>query len=69
MANGLNFNIEMSVPGSSSLYSGASPADNVAAETDAQRKKRLAALQAARGLPSGSMSSLAQGYGAALGSQ
>jgi hypothetical protein len=59
-----------SVAGTSSLYSGASPADSVASETADQRRRRLQALQAAQKLPGGGngTSSLAQGYGAALGS-
>jgi hypothetical protein len=57
--------IGMSVPGASSLMSGASMADQVGAETDEQRRKRLQALQASKQLPVG-MSSLAAGYGAAL---
>jgi hypothetical protein len=57
--------IGMSVPGASSLFP-PSPADQVAGESEEERKRRLQKLQAARQLPSGS-SSLAQGYGAALG--
>jgi hypothetical protein len=63
MANGLN--IGMSVPGAASLGM-SNPADQVANETEEQRKKRLAALQAAsRALPG--VSSLGLGYGAATG--
>lgn len=58
--------IGMSVPGASSLMP-QSPADQVAGETEEQRRKRLQKLQAARQLPAGA-SSLAQNYGAALGS-
>jgi hypothetical protein len=62
MANGLN--IGMSVPGAASL--GMNPSDQVANETEEQRKKRLQALQAAsRALPG--VSSLGLGYGAATG--
>lgn len=58
--------IGMSVPGASSLMSGApSLSDQVAGETDDQRRKRLQALQASKQLPVG-MSSLADGYGSAL---
>lgn len=57
--------IGMSVPGASSLFPG-SPADQVAGETEEERRKRLQKLQAARQLPVGA-ASLAQGYGAALG--
>lgn len=42
-------------------------ADQVAGETEEQRRKRLQMLQAARQLPVG-QSSLGAGYGAALGS-
>ncbi len=55
--------IGMSVPGASSLMG--SPADQVAGETEEQRKKRLKAMQDAKQLPVG-MSSLADGYGSAL---
>lgn len=58
--------IGMSVPGATSLMSQQSPADQVAGETEEQRKKRLQKLQAARQLPAG-VSSLGQGYGSALG--
>jgi len=61
--------IGMAVPGASSLYSGASIAQQVQGETEDERRKRLQKVQAARGLPSGSMSSLAGGYGAAIGAQ
>ena len=57
--------IGMSVPGASSLMS---PADQVGAETEEERRKRLQKLQAARQLPVGG-ASLAQGYGAAFGTQ
>jgi hypothetical protein len=66
MANGLNFNIGMSVPGASSLYNAPSMASQVQNETEEQRNRRLQAIAASRQLPSGSMSSLAFGYGAAL---
>ena len=52
--------IGTSVPGASSLYSGASLAEQVQGETEEQRRKRLQALQAAQRLPSGSRSSLAK---------
>jgi hypothetical protein len=55
--------IGMSVPGASSLMP--SPADQVAGETDDERKKRLQQLQASKQLPVGA-SSLADGYGSAL---
>ena len=59
--------IGMAVPGASSLMSAgaSSPADQVAGETEEERRKRLQKLQAARQLPVGG-ASLAQGYGAAL---
>jgi hypothetical protein len=41
-------------------------AGQVAGETEELRKKRLAAMQASKGLPTDGMSSLAVGYGAAL---
>jgi len=44
MANGLNFNIGMSVPGASSLYNAPSAADQVQNETAEQRRKRLQAM-------------------------
>ena len=58
--------IGMSVPGASNLM-GAPPSigDQVAGETEDQRRKRLQALQASKQLPVG-MSSLADGYGSAL---
>lgn len=58
----------MPVPGASALMAPQQPslADQVAGETEEQRKKRLAALAASKQLPVG-MSSLADGYGAALG--
>jgi hypothetical protein len=54
-------------PGASALMDGAAPSlsDQVAGETEEQRKKRLQAMQASRQLPVG-MSSLADGYGSAL---
>jgi hypothetical protein len=56
----------MPVPAGSALMSSTpSPADQVAGETAEARRKRLQAIQAARGMPAG-LSSLAQGYGAAL---
>lgn len=62
-------NIGMSVPGATALMPSSagqsSPADQVAGETEEERKKRLQKLQAARQLPVGG-ASLAQGYGAAL---
>lgn len=57
--------IGMAVPGATQLMP-PSPADQVAGETEEQRKKRLQKLQAAQQLPVGA-ASLAQGYGAALG--
>lgn len=58
-------NIGMSVPGASSLMDAPSMADQVAGETEEQRRKRLAGMQAAKQLPVG-MSSLADGYGSAM---
>lgn len=58
--------IGMSVPGASDLMGRNSTADQVAGETEEQRKKRLQRLQAAQQLPAG-VSSLGQGYGSALG--
>ena len=55
--------IGMSVPGASALMS---PAQQVAGETEEQRRKRLQQMQNAKQLPAG-MSSLADGYGSALG--
>ena len=57
--------IGMSVPGASALMP-PSPADQVAGETEEERRKRLQKLQAARQLPVG-QSAIGQGYGAALG--
>jgi hypothetical protein len=57
--------IGMSVPGSMTDAQ-SSLAQQVQGETDEERKKRLAQLRAAQGLPAG-VSSLAQGYGSALG--
>jgi hypothetical protein len=55
-----------SAPGSgSSLLDQPSIAGQVAGETEDERRKRLAALQASKQLPAG-MSSLAAGYGSAL---
>jgi hypothetical protein len=45
---------------------GLSMADQVSGEEEQQRRKRMAALQSSSQLPSG-MSSLAEGYGSALG--
>jgi len=53
--------------GSMSLHAAPSLAQNVQAETEDERRWRLQKLQAAQRLPSGGMSSLASGYGAALG--
>lgn len=55
----------MSVPGASPLANGAGLADQVAGESEEQRKKRLAALRASQQMPTG-MSSLADGYGDAI---
>lgn len=58
--------IGMSVPGASSLMTGApSIGDQVAGETDEQRRKRLQQLAASKQLPVG-MSSLAADYGSAI---
>jgi hypothetical protein len=57
--------IGQSVGASSLMEGGPSLSDQVAGETEEQRKKRLAGMQAARQLPVG-MSSLADGYGSAL---
>lgn len=56
--------IGMSVPGASSLTP-PSIGDQVAGETEDQRKKRLQAMQASKQLPVG-MSSLADNYGSAI---
>ena len=57
-----------SMPGYSSLVSGQpSIADQVKGETEDERKKRLQAMQNAKGLPAG-FTSLADGYGSALSS-
>ena len=56
--------IGMSAPGASNLMP--SPADQVQNETEAQRKKRLMALEAARSQP-GMSAVLGSGYGTALG--
>lgn len=55
-------NIGMSVPGASSLMGQPSLANQVAGETEEQRKKRLLAQQNGQKLPTG-MNSLAPGYG------
>jgi len=55
----------MPVPGASALMGQPSIGQQVAGETDEQRRKRLASLQAAKQLPVG-VSSLAQDYGSAL---
>jgi hypothetical protein len=57
--------IGMSVPGASSLMDQPSMADQVAGETEEERRKRLQAMQASKQLPVG-MSSLADGYGSAM---
>jgi len=54
-----------SVPGASGLMS-ASPADQVAGETEEQRRKRLAAMMAARTMP-GASAMMGDNWGAALG--
>ena len=54
----------MSVPGASALMPSLS--DQVAGETEDQRKKRLQALQASKQQP-GASALLGSGYGAALG--
>jgi hypothetical protein len=48
MANGLNLNIGLSVPGASSLCDAASLASQVQNETEEQRKRRLLAMAASR---------------------
>jgi hypothetical protein len=58
--------IGMSVPGASSLMGQPSLASQVAGETEEQRKKRLANLQASQQQP-GASALLGAGYGAALG--
>ena len=55
--------IGMTMPGASNLMP--SPADQVANETEEQRKKRLMAMEAARTQP-GMSAVLGSGYGAAL---
>ncbi len=60
--------IGMSVPGATALMPQQSPADQVAGETEEQRRKRLQKLQAARQLPVG-QSAIGADYGAALGGQ
>ena len=57
-------NIGMSVPGASSLMT--SPADQMTNETEEERKRRLAALQASSRLTPG-ISDMGYGYGAATG--
>ncbi len=54
--------IGMSVPGATSLMS---PADQVANETEEERRKRLMAMQASRSQP-GMSSVVGAGFGAAL---
>lgn len=54
----------MSVPGVSNMIG--NPADQTPVETEEQRKKRLAALASATRMTPG-VSSLGNGYGAALG--
>jgi hypothetical protein len=56
--------IGMADPGASSLMP--SPADQVANETEAERKKRLQAMEMARSQP-GMSAVLGSGYGTALG--
>jgi hypothetical protein len=58
--------IGMSVPGATALMP-PSPADQVANETEEQRRKRLQKLQAARQLQGAGAASLAPNYGAAFG--
>jgi hypothetical protein len=55
--------IGMSVPGASALMP--SPADQVAGETEEQRRKRLQALQASQTQP-GASALMGGGYGNAL---
>lgn len=57
----------MSVPGASGLMQGMSLADQIASETEEQRKKRLAAMDQQRLLPTVGASSLGLGYGAVVG--
>jgi hypothetical protein len=59
--------IGMSVPGATSLMDGLSLADQVGNETEEERRKRLAALQAGRVLPPAGASTLTAGFGDALG--
>lgn len=58
----------MNPVGASALMS---PADQVSAETEEQRRKRMLALQASKQLPAGMSAmtgnSIASGYGSALG--
>jgi hypothetical protein len=56
-------NIGMSVPGASSLMP--SPADQVAGETELERKKRLQNMQASMTQP-GASALMGSGYGNAL---
>jgi hypothetical protein len=58
-------NIGMSVPGASSLMDQPSMANQVAGETEEQRRKRLQSMQQAKQFPVG-ISSLADGYGSAM---
>jgi hypothetical protein len=57
----------MTPPPGSALMPSTSIADQVQSETDEERKRRLQAIQNAKGLPGDGTSSLAAGYGAALG--
>ena len=60
--------IGMSVPGASSLFTGNSLADQVAGETEEEKRKRLAGLMESKMLPTAAgASSLGLGYGTALG--
>lgn len=54
-------------PGASTLMSSDSIAQQVQGETEEQRRKRLASLQASKMLPSTGASSLGLDYGAAVG--
>jgi len=56
--------IGMAAPGASAMMP--SPADQVANETEEQRKKRLQAMEMARSQP-GMSAVLGSGYGAAMG--
>jgi len=57
--------IGMSVPGASDLMGQSSMADQVADETEEQRRKRMAAMAMSKQLPVG-ISSLGEGYGSAM---